>query len=318
MRGIDRTLLAGLLTGLLCTLGPGSVLAAPETEPLVTADELRGIACEPGVVVLDIRSRKIDGQSKAEYEQGHIPCAVHSDYIKAGWRAKADGVPGMLPSVEQLESLIGGLGIEEGTRVVIAPLGADAKSMAAATRVYWTLKVLGHDRVSILDGGTLGYADGRVRPLEQGSRSPVAKPFAARLRPEMLVSAADVTRAAGQGTVLVDYRRRDEFTGLNRNGKTTRAGTLAGAYNIPLESLTRDNGGHFRSAEAMKQLYGLLGVPWDAAQIAFCNTGHNSSLGWFAAHELMGNEQVRLYDGSMAQWSRDDQRPLVQVIRVAD
>jgi thiosulfate/3-mercaptopyruvate sulfurtransferase len=64
--------------------------------------------------------------------------------------------------------------------VVIAPLGAHAKSMAGAARVYWAFKVLGHDRVSILDGGTSGYASDAARPLEQGERAPEPKAWLVR------------------------------------------------------------------------------------------------------------------------------------------
>lgn len=305
-------------TILLWSLGLGTVSAAAEIEPVIDADRLEAIACEPEVVVLDIRSDKIDGQSRAGYEQGHVPCAIHSDYVKDGWRMKAKGVPGMLPPVDKLEALIGRLGIDDGTHVVIAPMGRDSKSVAAGARVYWTLKLLGHDAVSILDGGTLGYLDKESRPLEANARSPQPKSFTARLRPEMLIEADAVAPAAAGGALVVDYRRRDEFNGLNRNGKTTRAGTLLGAHNLPLEWLTRDNGGYFRSAGALRQIYGFAGIPVDAQQIAFCNTGHNSSLGWFIAHEILGNTDVQLYDGSMAEWSRLEGRPMAQVIRVDD
>jgi thiosulfate/3-mercaptopyruvate sulfurtransferase len=180
------------------------------------------------------------------------------------------------------------------------------------------LKVLGHDRVSILDGGTTAYAKDKSRPLEQGAHRPEPKQFKASLRTEMLVSEDEIARAAQDGPTLVDYRRQDEFSGLNRNVKTVRAGTLAGAHNIPMERLTRDNGGHLRSRNALEQIYGLAGVPTDAAQIAFCNTGHNSSLGWFVAHEILGNQGVRMYDGSMAEWSRNDALPMVRAFPVAD
>jgi thiosulfate/3-mercaptopyruvate sulfurtransferase len=283
----------------------------------VDSNVLQAIACGPGVVVLDVRSEKIDGQSNSDYVQGHVPCAIASDYIKDGWRAKVAGVPGMMPPVQKLEALVGGLGIDNDTRVVIAPFGADAKSMASATRVYWTFKVLGHDRVSILDGGTKAYAKDGARPLEKGARGPEPKQFKASLRTEMLVSKEEVARAMNDGGGLVDYRRQDEFSGLNRNDKTIRAGTLAGARNIPLEWLTRDNGGIFRTRKDLGQIYDLVGVPTDAEQIAFCNTGHNSSLGWFAAHEILGNESVRMYDGSMAEWSRNDGLPMVRSVAIS-
>lgn len=318
-----------LMFTILSTLSAGPLSAAPASSPpgppvtdaagpLIDASGLQAIACEPGVVVLDVRSEKIDGQSSSDYARGHVPCAIHSDYVKGGWRAKVDGVPGMLPSVQQLEALIGGLSIDNDTQVVIAPLGADSKSMAGAARVYWTFKVLGHDRVSILDGGTEGYAADSSRPLEQGERTPEPRAFTAHLRPEMLVSEQDFARAARTDGLLVDYRRQDEFSGLNRNAKTARAGTVANARNIPLEWLTRDNGGYLRARQSLEQVYGLAGVPVDAEQIAFCNTGHNSSLGWFVAHEIFGNQRVRLYDGSMAQWSRNAAQPMERAVAVVD
>lgn len=307
-----------LLLSILSGLSMGPAIADIPTTPLVDASTLQTIACAPGTVVLDVRSEKIDGQSSSDYAQGHIPCAIHSDYVKDGWRAKVAGVPGMLPPVQKLEALIGGLGIDSDTRVVIAPFGADSKSMASATRVYWTFKVLGHDRVSVLDGGTTAYAKDKSRPLEQGARSTERKKFTASPRTEMLVSEDEIARAVQNGQALVDYRRQDEFSGLNRNAKTARAGTLAGAHNIPLEWLTRDNGGHFRSRDALEQIYGLAGVPVDAEQITFCNTGHNSSLGWFVAHEILGNESVRMYDGSMAEWSRNDELPMVRPVAISD
>jgi thiosulfate/3-mercaptopyruvate sulfurtransferase len=318
-----------LMLAVLATLAAGPLSAAPTSAspespvtdaagPLIDAAGLQAIACEPGVVVLDIRSEKIDGQASDDYARGHVPCAIHSDYVKGGWRAKVDGVTGMLPSVPQLAALIGGLGIDNDTHVVIAPLGGAAKSMAGAARVYWTFKVLGHDRVSILDGGTDGYAADPSRPLEQGEQTPEPKAFTAQLRPEMLVSEEEFARAARTGGLLVDYRRQDEFSGLNRNAKTARAGTVTGAHNLPLEWLTQDNGGFLRSRDGLERVHDLAGVPLDRQQIGFCNTGHNSSLGWFIAHEIFGNRSARLYDGSMAQWSRNAALPMARSVAVTD
>lgn len=304
------------ITGSLLTLwvlsawgmGPG---------PLVDAEWVAEYGCRDDVRVLDIRSEKIDGESEKEYAQGHIPCAMHSDYVEAGWRAKAGGVPGMLPAEDRLERLIGGLGIDETTQVVIAPLGEDAKSVAAAARVYWTLKVLGHDRAAILDGGTRGYPKEGSRALVKGAVTAAPRVFDARLQSNMLVTRDEIPGAAERGVSLVDYRRADEYLGINRNAKTVQSGTLSGARNLPLEWLTVDNGGAMRSAEALRELMGLAEIDPQAPQIAFCNTGHNSSLGWFVTSELLGNRDVRLYDGSMAEWTRIDALPVDHKVAIS-
>ena len=100
-----------ILASALLLLG-GSLYAAGNPPPLVDNTWVKANGCKPGVAVLDVRSEKIDGQSKDDYLKGHIPCAVHTDYIKAGWRKKQKDIPGMLPPVDKLEELIGGLGID--------------------------------------------------------------------------------------------------------------------------------------------------------------------------------------------------------------
>jgi thiosulfate/3-mercaptopyruvate sulfurtransferase len=93
-----------------------------------------------------------------------------------------------------------------------------------------------------------------------------------------------------------------------------RYGTLPGAINLPLVWMTTDGKGFFRKPEELKALFSYARVPVDGSQIVFCNTGHTASLVWFVAHELLGNSQARLYDGSLAEWSLDPGRPMNRIL----
>ena len=84
--------------------------AAAGADPLVPVQWLKSHLSDANLVVLDIRSA-IDGGGAKAYAQGHVPGAVHSDYDKAGWRVMRHDVPFMLPTVPELEKLIGDLGI---------------------------------------------------------------------------------------------------------------------------------------------------------------------------------------------------------------
>ncbi len=305
------------LTLILALTAP-SLFAAQSLAPLVNADWLAKHACEPGVVVLDIRSEKIDGQGKFDYLKGHIPCAVHTDYAKAGWRVKRGNVPAVLPPVDKLESLIGGLGIDGNSRVVLVPRGKNARSMSAATRVYWTFKVLGHDRVSILNGGLEGYMKKKDRLLTKAEFSPPVKTFKAQFRNEMVMTKEDVRAAANSGVSLVDNRSPHQYLGVNRHAKANRSGTIPGAVNLPTEWLTLNNSGTFRSKSALTQAYTLMNVPIEGRQVNFCNTGHLASLGWFVSSELLGNKDAKMYDGSMVEWSADARLPVDRRIAMED
>lgn len=291
-------------------------------DPLVDVEWVKSNIGKDGVVFLDTRGG-IASKSKSDYLRAHIPGAVYTAYLKDGWRAKdAGGTPGQLAPVEKLEALIGGLGIDNETHVVIVPAGERAVDMGTATRIYWTFKVLGHDAVSILDGGMAAYTkevgDDKkpVNPLEKGAPEIAAKSFKASLQEDMLVSKEDVLNAQESGVALIDHRPHNQFIGINKHGKAKRHGTIPGSINVPENWLTENGGGMFRKTDALEKLYAAANAETTGDQINFCNSGHWASLGWFASHELLGNKNARLYDGSMLEWSADENMPMERQVNI--
>ena len=307
-----------LLLLLMLTWVSGSLLAANNTAPLLDNSWVKQNACQSGIVLLDIRSEKIDGQSKPDYMKAHIPCAVHTDYVKSGWREKRGDIPGMLPPISKLEALIGKLGIDNETHVVLIPFGKHAKSMGSATRLYWTFKVLGHDKVSILNGGHTTYSKQKGNRLDTGDYVYAAKTFKARPRKEMIVSKQEVQTAITKAVPLVDNRTPDQYLGINRHPKAKKRGSIPGASNLPFTWLTVNNSGEFRSKDGLREAYRIKDVPLQGEQITMCNTGHLATMGWFVSSELLGNKQARLYDGSMTEWSKDTELSVERKITVRD
>jgi thiosulfate/3-mercaptopyruvate sulfurtransferase len=283
--------------------------AAWAAEPLVSVAWLKEHIGDAGVVVLDVRA-------PGEYLQGHIPGAVSTDYARSGWRVEreADKVPEQLPTdFGPLARHLGELGIDGASQVVLVHGGRAAGEVGNATRIYWTFKVMGHDGVSILDGGFAEWAKDRANPIEAGKVTPAAKAFQVRLRPDMIAREDDV--AAARPGQLVDARGEDYHAGINRSPTTKAAGTIAGARNLPYAWLTVNGGGGFRPKAQLEALFAHAGVPTGGEQIVFCNTGHLASIDWFVAHELLGNGAVRLYPGSMTEWTNHG-RPVEQKVKL--
>jgi len=280
-----------------------AVAPASAADPLVDVDWVKANIGKDGVVFVDFRE-------KTDFLRGHIPGSVNGNYAKDGWRVAEGNVPGMMPKdPAKLAAAIGAMGIDNATHVVLVPPGNDSTDMGIGTRVYWTFKVLGHDEVSILNGGFAAYTaekkDGNpVNPLDKGAAAPTAKTFTANLRQDMLVTMDEVKKAKESGIILVDARTADQYLGINRHGKSTASGTIPGAINLPQTWATENGGGKFRSADAMRKLYAAAGVDPSAPQIAFCNTGHWASMDWFVSSELLGNKSAKMYDGSMTQWTQ--------------
>lgn len=312
-----RKLIALLVLGAALA---GSLAGAWAAEPLVNVDWVKANLGKPGVVFLDVR-----GEGRAAYMRAHIPGAVYSDYAKDGWRVKdKNGTPAMLPEPAAVEKLVGSLGVDNKTHVVIVPTGGSALDMGTATRIYWTFKVMGHDNVSILDGGWLAYAEEDEKTkkplnrLESGNIAPSAKVFKASPRREMIPTKEDVKKAAATGKVaLVDNRPNDFFVGVNKAPLAKKPGTIPGAKNLPESWITENNGGKFRDRATLEKLYAAAGVPTSGEAINFCNTGHWASLGWFASYEILGNKEAKMYDGSMVEWSADPGLPIEVNINAA-
>ena len=285
-------------------------------EPLVDVKWIKDHSCDEGVRVLDIRNA-IDGGSRTAYLQGHIPCAVYTDYLMGGWRTEVDKVPGQMSKPEKLATMIGDLGIDNDTHVVLYHHGKSAADMGSATRMYWTFKVLGHDEVSILNGGYLAYAADKSNKIEKGNNKPEPRTFTTNLRTELLATKDDVKQAIDDDdTSLVDMRPNHQYVGINRHPRSKRSGTIPTALSLPESWLTVNGGGAFRPPAELRQLYALAKVDPEAKQIAFCNTGHWASLGWFVGSELLGNDNIAMYDGSMVEWTADESLPMVRQISI--
>ncbi len=285
-----------------------SVMGAErKTGPLVSVDWVKENLNKEGLIFLDVRS-------KQDYATFHVPGAIHTDYGRDGWRVKKGAVRGMMPEPEKAAKLIGLLGIGNDDHVVIVANGYGAGDMGVSTRIYWTFKVLGHDAVSILDGGMSAYMRNRKNPLTDSRKKLPEKEFKFTLREELLATREEVIEAIENGTPLIDARADSFYLGINKSGSVQTAGTLPGATNLPIDWMV-ERGGFFRTPEHQKVLFATANTPTSGKAIAFCNTGHQASVTWFVGHELLGNKDLSLYDGSMADWTQNKAAPVDKKIK---
>lgn len=279
---------------------------AENVAPLVTADWLKQHLNDPDVVVLDIRSA-IDGGGAEAYQKGHIPGAVHSDYDKAGWRVMRGGVPFMLPTLAELEKLIGELGIDEDTHVVVVPAGVHYTDFGSAARSYWTLKVAGVSKVSILDGGYAAWAAGR-NAVETGPSKPSPKIFTASLNKWLLAERTDVEQIEqSRGATLIDSRPASFFIGKQKAPTVHAYGHIPGAVNVDSATFYDEKSNRLKPRAELAALAATLPA---GPIVTYCNTGHWAATDWFVLSELLGRKDVRLYYGSMTEWTSEASRPL--------
>jgi thiosulfate/3-mercaptopyruvate sulfurtransferase len=234
------------------------------------------------------------------YDEGHVPGAV-----KLHWRDDLqDPVERDVVDKEAFEKLLGGLGIDNSTTVV---LYGDKNNWFAAY-AYWYLKVYGHRDVRILDGGRQKWID-EGRELTTDVPSPTPAAYTAQDRDESIRAYRDQVRewVEGEAVALVDVRSPAEYSGeliappgYEQEG-AQRAGHIPTAVSVPWASAVRDDG-TFKTAEELRELYSGKGITQDRAVTAYCRIGERSAHTWFVLRELLGFDDVRNYDGSWTEW----------------
>lgn len=272
------------------------VSAAP-VEPLVSTQWLKEHLRDPQYVVIDVRS------GTPAYDGGHIPGAVHSDYDKAGWRVTRNGVL-QPPNQAELEKLIGETGIDEDSHVIVVPAGVSATDFGAAARVYWTLKVAGHPAVSILDGGFAAW-QAAAYPVDDRKTVPTPKIFTVRFDQGLLAELTAVEN--GEYAALVDARPASYFDGKEKAAASKAYGHIPGAINLDSASFYDPATNRLRPKDQLAKIAAKLPT---GPVVAYCNTGHWAATDWFVLSAVLSRPDVRLYPGSMVEWSANPSHPI--------
>jgi len=284
------------------------------SEPLVNVEWLNDNLINDKIVVLDIRN-KIDGGSKESFEAGHIPNAVYSNYLEDGWRTTVDGIVGKIPPLKDLEILIGSLGIDNSSHVIIVPGGVSSSDFGSAARVYWTFKVLGHEEISILDGGYKAWNNKFPETKNIGFQIPNKKVFKSNFQSKFLATTEEVLENIDVSSVsFIDARTEDQYLGKKKHGKALSTGTIPGAINLKQFDLIKENTTYVKDLNTLQELAFNSGINPNNVNISFCNTGHWAATDWFILSEVLGLPNVKNYDGSMVEWTADTSRPLINTL----
>jgi len=240
---------------------------------------------------------------RQEFAAAHIPGAAfaHLDEVLSGpVTAQTGRHP--LPDAEQLAAFLGAAGVTASTHVV----AYDQDKGMYAARLWWLLRWLGHERVSVLNGGLAAWRAAQL-PLATAQPPRRAAQFSARPSLVQSVTTPEVARELGAGhMLLLDARPADRFAGQNETIDPV-AGHVPGARSQPFALNLAADGRLQPAAVLAKMWHSVLGATPPAQVVAMCGSGvtacHN-----LLAMQLAGLPGARLYAGSFSEWIRDPAR----------
>ncbi len=275
---------------------------------LIGTEELARHLGDPAFVVVDVRHDLMNPERFGEdaYAKSHVAGAVFArldrdlSAVKTGRNGRHP-----LPTPEAAAAVFGRLGVD-ATRQVVA---YDQGDGLFASRAWWMLRWLGHDKAAVLDGGFAKW----LREGRPVSTEPlIAKPTKfAPIRVRPTVNATGVTASLPRhDLVLLDARAAERYRG-DVEPVDAVAGHIPGALNRPYaRNLAAD--GTFRPARELRGEFDAM-LHGRAADdvVHYCGSGvsacHN-----LLAMSIAGYPLTRLYPGSWSEWSADPKRPVAK------
>jgi thiosulfate/3-mercaptopyruvate sulfurtransferase len=244
-----------------------------------------------------IRIVEVD-ENPALYAEAHIPGAIGFD-----WKTDLqDQVKRDFLGPEEFGELFGSRGISNEHTVV---LYGDRNNWFAAY-TYWYLKYYGHDNARLMNGPREKWIS-EGRPTSTQVPQLEAQTFNTQEGDSGIRAMRDeVFEALDRDVALVDVRSPQEYSGeliamagYEQEG-AQRSGHIPGAASVPWAQAVQEDG-TFKPADELRELYGSKGVT-EGPIIAYCRIGERSAHTWFVLHELLGQEDVKNYDGSWTEW----------------
>ena len=284
------------LTLLLLGLSCGKQQKGLDDYPaLIEVDQLQDLSQEDFVF--------IDFRKPEAFAKGHIRGALNI------WRSDIEDKSylyrGMLADQQQMEALLGKLGISNQDKLLLY----DADGLAGAARLWWALKHYGFPDVRLLNGGLEAWnAAGNPLYTEVVNSSPSTYTFPVNEDRENLITMEELHKllnSEGEDYTILDARTEEEFLGLVMKNGAAKAGRIPNSVHMDWSaSINLKGNKKFKSLPELQRIFAKLDVAKGDRIIVYCHSGVRSSHTYFVLKELLGYDNVWNYDGSWTEWSQ--------------
>lgn len=291
------SLIAALFSSALIPSATAVTESSP-TKALVSTDWLKANLSDPNLVLLHVGDN-----DNSVYARTHIEGARFINWKTELANSAESKLKNGVVTRTNFDKALKRLGVTSASTVV---LYAEAKSGLKATWGTWVFNLYGFPDVRLLDGGLLKWTATGGATTFSATPAPAVGTFRAtqastKLRAKIEEVISNAKTKASLRAAIVDNRDVASFDGKSAGG-AVQAGHIASAKNVPTANILNTDG-TFKSAAEIKAAYAAVGVTKDTKVILYCGSGLLASASWFALTQIVGNKNVKNYDGSWIEYA---------------
>jgi thiosulfate/3-mercaptopyruvate sulfurtransferase len=313
---LKKVTLFSLIAALFSTAIVPSASAVTESTPtkaLVSTTWLKANLADPNLILLHVGDA-----DNAVYARTHIEGAQYIDWKTELANSSESKLKNGVVTRGNFDKVVKRLGVTDKSTVVLYHEG---KSNLRATWGAWVFNLYGHPDVRLLDGGlqkwtSTGGATTFAATPAKATGTFKAKSASTKLRAKIEEVILNAKKKAASRAIIVDtrdsasYEGKGAATGL---GTAAKAGHIATAKSIPTANILNSDG-TFKSAADIKAAYAAVGVTKDTKVILYCGTGLLASASWFALTQILGNTNVKNYDGSWFEFAATAPEAVIETV----
>jgi thiosulfate/3-mercaptopyruvate sulfurtransferase len=260
-------------------------------QSIVSAEWLNANLDNPDLIILDATQEK-------NRQDIQIKNARYFD-IKTVFSDTNSAYPNMLASATQFEKNCRILGINKSSHIVVY----DKVGFYTSPRVWWMFKTMGHENVSVLNGGfpvwkKHNFATEKVRARVYKTGDFDADFNAKNVKDFNFVK----SNISDSEALVIDARSAGRFNGTEPEPrKGLRGGNIPNSVSIPFKSLL-DEEGKYKSKEDLQKVFETV-ISDDKPLIFSCGSGITACVVLLASEGILENEKS-VYDGSWTEWAQ--------------